>query len=134
MAARGALQVLRERIGHEATDALSTMMNKSTRSMVEEVVRTIGDRFERRLGEEVSTLRVETHDGLGALRIEMHDGLGALRIEMHENLGALRVEMHQGFGELRAAIAVGQESSIRWMFLFWVSQIGAIGGLLAYLK
>ena len=101
MAARGAAQVLRERIGHEATDALITMMNESNRSMAEEIVRTIGDRSERRMAEEVSTLRVE---------------------------------MHKGFGEMRAEIAGVRADVIRWSFLFWVSQVGVIAGLLAYMK
>ncbi len=101
MAARGAAQILRERIGNEATDALVTMMNESTRSMAEEIVRAMGDRFERRLTQEIS---------------------------------AVRVEMHKGFGELRAEIATGRADAIRWAFLFWLGQVGTIGGVLAYLK
>jgi hypothetical protein len=101
MRARGTASVLRERIGNEATDALSTMMNESNRSMAEEIVRAMGDRFERRLTEEIS---------------------------------AVRVEMHEGFGELRAEIANGKTDVIRWAFLFWLGQVGAVGGLLTYLK
>ena len=112
MRARGAASVLRERIGVEATDALSTMMNESTRSMAEEIVRAMGDRLERRLTEEVSTVRVE----------------------MHKEFSVLRAEMHKGFGDLRAEIAAGRTDAIRWALVFWVGQVGAIGGLLSYLK
>jgi hypothetical protein len=98
MAARGAAQVLRERIGIEATDALSTMMNESTRSMAEEIVRALDDRFERRLTE-----------GLARVNRRLTEEISGLRIEIHKGFGDLRAEMHGGFGEVRAEIANGKK-------------------------
>jgi len=100
MRARGAASLLRERIGHEATDALSIMMEESGRSMAEQVVRETGNRFERRLTEEVSGLKTCIHEGFAGLRIEV---------------AGVRVEI------------------IRWSFLFWAGQLGAIAALLAYM-
>lgn len=134
MAARGAAQVLRERIGIEATDALSTMMNESTRSMAEEIVRALDDRFERRLTEGLSTVNRRLTEEISGLRVEMHKGFGELRAEMHGGHGDLRAEMHGGFGELRAEIANGKTDVIRWAFLFWIGQAAAVGGFLTYLK
>ena len=62
------------------------------------------DRFERRLTEEISGLRIEVRDAL-------HDGLTAVRQE----LATTRVEM------------------LKWSFLFWVGQVAAMAGLLAFM-
>ena len=61
------------------------------------------DRFERRLTEEISALRVEVARGL-------HDGLLSVRQE----LATTRVEM------------------LKWSFLFWLGQVAAMAGLLGF--
>jgi hypothetical protein len=116
MAARSGALLLRERIGNDATDTLLTMMDESSRARGEEVMKTMVDRFERRLSEEIS-----------ALRIEMHKGFADIRSEFHGELGQLRAEMHAGFASVRV-------DSVRWAFLFWIGQLGAMAGLLTYLK
>lgn len=70
----------------------------------EEVLDAASDRFERRLAIEMSALRVE-------LRTAMHDDLTDVRQE----LATTRVEM------------------LKWSFLFWVGQVAAMAGLLAFL-
>jgi hypothetical protein len=68
----------------------------------EEVLNLATDRFERRLTEEMATLRLD-------LRQELHDSLTAVRQE----LSTSRVEL------------------IRWSFLFWVGQVAAMTALMA---
>jgi hypothetical protein len=68
----------------------------------EEVLNLATDRFERRLTEEMATLRLD-------LRQELHDSLTAVRQE----LSTSRVEF------------------IRWSFLFWVGQVAAMTALMA---
>jgi hypothetical protein len=66
------------------------------------VLSVAADRFERRLTEEISGLRLEFREAL-------HDGLSLVRQE----LATTRVEM------------------LKWSFLFWVGQVAAMAGLLA---
>jgi len=61
-------------------------------------------RFERRLIEEVSRLRLEFHDGLAGVRVELHEQLATTRVE-----------------------------TFKWSFLFWIGQVAATGLLLAYM-
>ncbi|HEY2907810.1 MAG TPA: hypothetical protein VGJ29_18040 [Vicinamibacterales bacterium] len=68
----------------------------------EEVLSLATDRFERRLTEEMATLRLD-------LRQALHDGLTSVRQE----LSTTRVEL------------------IRWSFLFWVGQVAAMTALMA---
>ena len=65
---------------------------------------TATDRFERRLTVEIGLLRQEFSAAL-------HDGLGAIRAE----------------------IATGRVEILRWSFLFWIGQLAAIAGLLAFM-
>jgi hypothetical protein len=104
---------LRDRLGDEATFGLIELLDAERKEWREQVLSVAADRFERRLTEEISGLRVEfrtvLHDGLAAVRTEMHDGVNSLRQE----IATTRVEM------------------LKWSFLFWVGQIAAIAGLLA---
>jgi len=64
------------------------------------VLTTVGERFERRLTEEVSNLRVEI-----------------------ATLG----------GDLRQEFAKDRFELLKWMFLFWVSQLAAMSAIMSFL-
>jgi len=69
------------------------------------------ERFERRLTEEISSLRAEMYRELHALRLELHDGLAAVRQEM----------------------ATMRSDILKWSFLFWVGQVATIAALLSFM-
>lgn len=77
----------------------------------ERLLSLAAERFERRLAEEIAGVRVEMHQGFADVRVEMHEGFGGLRQEM----SGLRVEL------------------LKWSFLFWVGQVAAVAGLLAFM-
>jgi hypothetical protein len=95
---------VRTPLGDDATFGLIELLDSERREWSEHVLSVAADRFERRLVEEISALREE-------IREELHDGLASVR---HE-LATSRVEM------------------LKWSFLFWVGQIGAMAGLLAFM-
>ncbi len=47
-----------------------------------------------------------------------------------EELGALRAEMGSQIGALRAEMGAFEGRITRWMFVFWIGQIGALLGIL----
>jgi hypothetical protein len=69
------------------------------------------ERFERRLTEQVS-----------ALRLELHDGLGAVRQEFRQEFATIRHEM----ANLKADI-------LKWSFLFWIGQVATMAALLSFM-
>ena len=95
---------LRARLGDDATFGLIEVFDSERKDWSEHVLSVATDRFERRLTEEITALRVEVRDGL-------HDGLLSVRQE----LATSRVEM------------------LKWSFVFWVGQVAAIAGLLAFM-
>lgn len=95
---------LREKLGEEATDALVALINEAGETNKESVMEVVEERFERRLTEEMSKIRVE---------------ISELRVELSGETSKLRAEMH----DLRANL-------VQWMFLFWIGQIGVLTGIL----
>ncbi len=101
-------EALREKLGPEGAQALAELLNEARVQTRGDVIEIAASRFERRLAEEI-----------GGLRSEMHSEIGGLRGEMHSQIGALRSEIR----EFEARIT-------RWMFVFWIGQIGALLGIL----
>jgi hypothetical protein len=83
------------------------MFDVNSRSVAEDVVSRCCERFERRLIEETSKLRVD----MAQFRSDVRDDLGTLRVEM----GTHRVEL------------------LRWAFLFWVGQLLGVAGIVGLL-
>jgi hypothetical protein len=105
-------EALRERLGPEGAQALAELLNEARVQTRGDVIEIAASRFERQLAETI-----------GGLRAEMHREIGGLRAELHSEIGGLRAEMGSKMGALEARI-------IRWMFVFWIGQIGALLGIL----
>jgi hypothetical protein len=97
------------------------------------VIAACTGRFERRLVEEISSLRLEMAQQGSGLRLEMAQQGAGLRVEMAQQGADLRQEMNQLAAGLRAEMAAGRVELIRWSFLFWVGQVIAIGGVMGVL-
>jgi hypothetical protein len=109
---------LLERLGEDAGAALTAMISAHDKAQVEYVVKQCSERFERRLVEETSTLRVE----MIQLGSDIRGELARFRTEFRGELTSLREEMASGRFEL-----------IKWVFMFWIGQVATIFGLLAVL-
>lgn len=95
---------LREKLGDEATDALVDLINQANGQVKGDVLTFVEEKFERRLSEEVAKLDVKISQEGAKL-----DG----RIS-----------------RLEVSITEVKADLIRWMFIFWVGQLGAILGIL----
>ena len=99
---------LRERIGGNATDELLDLFETTKTAWTEHVLTIAEARFERRLTEEISAMRV-------ALTGELHRSLAEIRQEFGRELASVRVDL------------------IRWSFVFWIGQVATFAALLAYM-
>ncbi|WP_319560252.1 LA_3696 family protein [Marispirochaeta sp.] len=110
---------LREKLGDEGSDALIAVLNEQEKETENSVIKTAELRFEKVLTEELS-----------GLREEMHTCIGSLREEMNKNDNSLREAMIRGDSTLMEAIQQSKTETIKWMFIFWVGQIGVLLGVL----
>jgi len=92
------------KLGPEGAKALAELLNEMSVHTRENVIENAADRFERRLAEELARLRAE---------------IGSLRLETHSEIGKLRADMGAFEGRIT-----------RWMFVFWIGQIGALLAIL----
>ena len=95
---------LRERLGEEAARDLEEFADVLGGHWKEQVMQAATDRFENRLAAVA----------------------GDLRSEMQKGFSELRVEMQKGFSDLRVEV-------LRWSFFFWIGQVAALAGLLAFM-
>ena len=95
---------LRARLGDDGTFGLMGLLDKERKDWKDDVLITATDRFERRLTVEIGLLRQE-----------------------------FSAALHGGLGAIRAEIATGRVEILRWSFLFWIGQLAAIAGLLAFM-
>jgi hypothetical protein len=113
---------LADRLGPNATLELVELLGATQRECMDMTMRQAAERFERRLVEETSKLRVE-----------MHHEIGGLRAEMHQRFGAMESRMSEGFSSVRRDMAEQKVELIKWSFAFWFAQFAATAGLFATL-
>jgi len=77
-------KALKQALGDDGTDSLIRLLNQAQQEQKENILEFVEEKFERRLSEEISSVRVDMH-------------------KIQANL-------------------------IKWMFIFWITQIAAIIG------
>lgn len=110
---------LEDRLGPEATDGLLQLLERVESDLREDVIVACTERFERRLVEETSALRVQIAQVESSIRQDMTRLAAELRQELRQEIGTLRTQMASDRFEL-----------LKWAFLFWIGQVVAIGTLL----
>lgn len=113
---------LRNQLGEEGTEELLLLLGDQRKEWTTDVTHLVTDRFERRLVEETSKLRVD-----------MAQGFAVTRQEIAAVDGSLRREMAEGFAGLRQQIADQKFDILKWVFVFWAGQFVAVAGVLAVL-
>ena len=89
-------------------EALIELINEAQKETQNNVIKFVEEKFEKRLSEE-----------LAKVRIELTERIEGVRTELKSEIEALKTNDEKVKSEL-----------IRWMFIFWVGQIGAILGIL----
>jgi hypothetical protein len=110
---------LLERLGADASRGLLDLFNRARDEMRDDVVSVCTERFERRLVEQISGVRVQIAQLEASCRLDSTETRAGLRQEITEMGGALRQEMAKGRVEL-----------LKWCFLFWIGQVFAIATIL----
>ncbi len=120
------------KFGDDGAEALIRFFNdmQAANSQKEEIIEIVEEKFERRLSEELGKLRVEIAEMKAELRNEITEMKSELRTEIAQMTSELRDEMGEMNANLLAKIAQSQADLIKWMFIFWVGQIGVLIGIL----
>ena len=147
MATRQLPDVLRDRLGEDGAAALLGFLIDAHEDWTENVLTAAIDRFDGRLASELSGMHVETMREISSLRQEMTQEISSFRQEvtrefssvrqdMTQEASSFRHEMMQEFSSFRQDmtrdLASVRVELLKWSFLFWVGQVAAMAGLLAF--
>ena len=120
MQANSVPAALRERLGPDATSGLLHVFELERRAWSDEVLNIGAERFERRLAETGSALRVQIAQTEAAVRQEMAN----LESRLRQELGGMEVRIMR-------EIAISRVELLRWSFVFWIGQVVAVSAVMA---
>ncbi|KWT89820.1 LA_3696 family protein [Candidatus Magnetominusculus xianensis] len=112
---------IRERLGDDASEDFAALINDIDIGARKDAIAIAEERFERRLVEESSKLRLE-------LRLE----IGKVNDRITEESGKLHVEIEKVRADLSVKIEKSSKENIKWMFLFWIGQLAAMVALFKF--
>ncbi|MEO0270697.1 MAG: hypothetical protein ABIN21_07540 [candidate division WOR-3 bacterium] len=120
-------KVLREKLGDDGVDALIELLNASNEKLKIDLIELQTEKYERRLTEEINKLRAEDIARLdkriteetARLDKRITEETARLDKRITEEISKLRVEFNEKISRTYANI-------IKWMFIFWVGQIGVM--------
>ncbi|MCS7312472.1 MAG: CCDC90 family protein [Acidobacteria bacterium] len=130
-------KVLRDKLGEEGADALVELINAASDRTQADVLTFVEEKFERRLSEEAAKFNSRLSEEIAKLDHRISEEVARLDRRITEEAARLdrriteevaRLEVR--LAGLEAKIAEVRADLIRWMFIFWVGQLGAILGIL----
>lgn len=107
---------LRDKLGDEAAESFVTLLKEIEFEGRKDALVIAEEKFERRLSEEITRLDSRINQ-------RITEEVARLDKRITEEIAGLRVE-----------IAKAKSEIIKWMFIFWASQIGAVAALFALLR
>jgi hypothetical protein len=119
-------KVLREKLGDDGTDALVELLNQASGHTKADVLGFVEEKFERRLTEEVAKFNERLTTEIG----KVNERLTIEITKVNDRLSSELARVNAEFPRLSQEMAEVKADMIRWMFIFWVGQLGAILGIL----
>ena len=117
---------LREKLGDDASESLVEMLNHYSLDNRESIIESATQRYETRLTHEVSQLKANFSD----LREEMIISRTEIKEDLTRTEQSIRDDLGGRISTLREEMYRNNANNIKWMFVFWIGQIGAILGIL----
>lgn len=99
---------MREKLGNEAVDSLIELLNQAQLEQKKDILEFVEEKFERRLSEEITGVR---------------NYISEVEKRLLQKISAGDQSLFEKIVETKADL-------IKWMFIFWVGQVGVILGIL----
>ncbi len=110
---------LRDRLGDEATESLTEIIRELDLEARKDALALAEERFERRLTEEIAKVNERLTLEIGKVNERLTLEIGKVNGRITEESGRLMVEIQRVRADL-----------IKWMFIFWLGQIGVLSGII----
>ncbi|MDZ7721524.1 MAG: hypothetical protein U5R06_01550 [candidate division KSB1 bacterium] len=114
---------LREKLGEDASESLLRLVNQSVEQRKHEMLEFVEEKFERRLTEEISKVNERITTESSKVNERLTEEIGKVNERMTEEIGKVNERITAENSKTRADL-------IKWMFIFWIGQVGALLGIL----
>jgi hypothetical protein len=128
-----AVRILRGKLGDDAMSDLQTLLDDTGRQWKDDVLAITGERFERRLTEEIGALRVDMAKEFAAVRVDMAKEFGAVRVEMATLAGLTRADILKMGLDMTTLAGATRSDTLKWSLVFWIGQFAAFSAMTAFL-
>ena len=119
-------RALRDKLGEEGSDALVDVLNMQGDENKQSVIDLAEQRFEAKLAKETSLLREE----MAGFDTKLKHEISILREEMIRSDLSIKEDLLKSIQTVSENVQTTRADLIKWMFIFWVGQLFAIGGIL----
>jgi predicted RecB family endonuclease len=127
-------KALRERLGEEGVEALVEPINAAYAHARDDTLTLAAEKFERRLAEVGARFETRLTEVEAKFERRLTEEVARLEALISQEVTRLEAKISQEVARLEAKIETKisevKADLIRWMFLFWVGQLGAILGIL----
>ena len=107
--------VLTDKLGADTTEAMFKYIENKAERAVESKILSLATK------NDIALLKDELH----ATRDDLHKEIGLLREDLHKEV----VDVRKEIGDVRRDIGESKADTIKWMFIFWIAQVGATLGI-----
>ena len=119
-------RILQEKLGEEGSDAFVKVIKEIDNEARKEALVVAEEHFEVRLSEEMGKLRQEFSE----FKEEMRAEFSGFKEEMRTELSEFKDSMGREISSLKVENAKTKADMIKWMFIFWIGQIGVLSGIM----
>ena len=106
-------KLLTDKLGSDTTEAMFKYIDNKTERSVEATIKTLAT-------------REDVHISKNDLRKE----LGIVKDDLHKEIGIVKDDLAKVKYDLSKQIGDGKADTIKWMFIFWIGQVGAMLAIL----
>src|ERR1700750_2267000 len=111
-------KLLSDKLGNDTTEAMFKYIDNKTERTVEATIKTLATKDDlKESRNEMAEMRLATKDDFKELRNEMAE----MRLATKDEFKEVRNEM----AEMKYDLSKDISASIKWMFIFWIGQVGA---------
>ena len=120
---------LKDKLGDEAVDALVRLINQSQGEQENNVVEFVGDKFERRLTEEIAQVNVNIFEVEKRFDHRLSEEIAQVNTNILEVEKRFDSRLSEEIAKVRVELAATRADLLKWMLIFSIGQVGVIVGL-----
>ena len=119
----------------EVTTFINEIIADTSSELKKDVIEVVGEKFERRLSEEIVNLKSELIERIANTETKLSEKIANTETKLSEKIAGAEIKMAENNASLEAKMADNKAEMIKWMFIFWIGNfITIIGGIVGILK